>query len=88
MEEIKVGNVYRHYKGALYKVFAIAIDTESQHVSDPNAIPDTCKRVIYYAINQEHIIWDRPYTMFSESVNIDGKEQPRFKLYSESMQIS
>lgn len=84
MEEIKVGSVYRHYKGALYKVFAIAIDTEDPLVHDPNQAPDSCKRVIYHALGQEHIIWDRPYTLFSGSVTIEGKELPRFTLYEKT----
>ncbi|HEV2917515.1 MAG TPA: DUF1653 domain-containing protein [Candidatus Babeliales bacterium] len=79
-QEIKVGQVYKHYKGTLYKVLAIAIDTESGIIDDPTHVPDSAKRVIYYAIGKEDIIWDRPYSMFVGMVDNNGIIQKRFAL--------
>ena len=71
---IKVDAIYKHYSGKLYKVIALAHDSE-----DPQ-----CMRVIYQAIYDcptfgPNSIWVRSYTMFTETVFINGIEQPRFK---------
>ena len=75
-----------HYKGALYKVIVIAIDTESGTTDNPLHAPDSVKRVIYYAIGKEHIIWDRPYAMFAGMVDNNGIIQKRFALYTHAEQ--
>ena len=35
--------------------------------------------VLYRALYGDHGLWARPYTMFFEEVNIDGKTQARFQ---------
>jgi hypothetical protein len=70
---IKVNALYKHYSGKLYKVIAIAHDSE-----DPSLL-----RVIYQGLYDcptfgLNPVWDRPYTMFAEHVVINGVEQPRF----------
>ncbi len=35
--------------------------------------------VLYRALYGDKCLWARPYSMFFESVTIDGKEIPRFK---------
>lgn len=72
--EIKIGNTYKHYSGKLYRVIAIAHDSE-----DPSLM-----RVIYEGLYDcptfgQNPVWDRPYVMFAENVVINGKEQPRFQ---------
>ena len=72
--EIKVGTIYKHYSGKMYKVIALAHDSE-----DPSLM-----RVIYQGLYEcptfgLHPIWDRSYAMFAENVVINGKEQPRFE---------
>jgi len=72
--EIKVGKTYKHYGGKLYKVIAIAINSE---------LPSE-KRVIYQGLYNcptfgPNPVWDRPYTMFAENVIINNIEQPRFQ---------
>ncbi len=74
MREIKVGNLYKHYSGKLYRVIAIAHDSE-----DPALM-----RVIYQGLYDcptfgPNPVWDRPYEMFAQNVTINGKEQPRFQ---------
>lgn len=76
--EIKAGQVYKHYKGNLYKVVAIAVDTEAGLIDDYSKIDDSQRRVIYYALHDDTIIWDRPYKMFAEKIMVDGGEQWRF----------
>lgn len=71
--EIKVGAMYKHYSGKLYKVIAIAHDSE-----DPNLL-----RVIYQGLYDDPVfgknpVWDRPYAMFAEQVIINGVQQDRF----------
>lgn len=82
-QEIQVGGIYRHYKGKLYKVVAIAVDTELAWIDDPAQITDEQKRVIYHGIGEGHalsteIIWDRPYQMFAGEIEIDGVATKRF----------
>ena len=71
---IIAGATYRHYSGKLYKVIAIARDSE-----DPASL-----RVIYEALYEcptfgANVLWDRSYAMFAEQVVINGIQQPRFQ---------
>lgn len=65
MEEIKTGQIYRHYKGNLYKVINIATHTETLE-----------EMVIYRRVKGDTSIWARPMSMWNEIVN----GVPRFKL--------
>lgn len=58
-------DIYRHYKGGIYKMICIATDTESGE-----------RKVIYQGIDGR--IWDRSATMFFGTVEFEGKEVPRF----------
>jgi hypothetical protein len=68
-KSIVIDGEYEHYKGFRYKVLAIAHHSESLE-----------ELVVYQALYGEMGIWVRPLAMFSESVNVNGKEQFRFKL--------
>ena len=76
MEQVKIGQVYRHFKGNYYFVENIAYDSETQE-----------RMVIYkplYARNDEKNIWIRRESMFLESIpsrpdNITGQTH-RFEL--------
>ena len=59
--------VYRHYKGNLYHVIGIGRHTESLE-----------EVVVYQSLSGDHGLWVRPKGMFLETVNYEGKEQPRF----------
>lgn len=72
--QIFVGKVYKHYSGKLYKVIAIAHDSE-----DPELL-----RVVYQGLYDdlvfgENPIWSRVYDMFVENVVIDGIIKRRFE---------
>ena len=61
--------IYRHYKGSLYQVLHTAKHSETEE-----------SFVVYRCLYGEYDIWVRPLIMFTEIVNIDGKEVPRFEL--------
>ena len=70
--KIKIGGTYKHYKGNLYKVIALAKDSETLQ-----------DMVVYEALypNALSKIWTRPYFEWSEGVTMpDGTKPPRFTL--------
>ena len=70
-EEIIRGK-YRHFKGNEYEVVGFAKDSE------------TCeKMVIYRALYGERELWVRPYEMFREIIERDGKQIRRFEKIDE-----
>lgn len=68
---IKIDSLYEHYKGNQYRVIALALHSETLE-----------EMVVYEALYDKENIWVRPLKMFLETVNIDGKEVPRFKALS------
>ena len=65
-KEIKPGK-YRHYKGGLYMVEDIATHSENEE-----------KMVVYRPLYGEQGLWVRPFDMFMEEVEIEGRKQSRF----------
>lgn len=76
MEEVKVGRVYRHFKGNYYFVENVGFDSETKE-----------RMVIYkplYERQDNRFIWVRPEKMFLEQIperpdNITG-QKTRFEL--------
>ena len=66
-EEIVKGK-YRHFKGNEYEVIDFAKDSET-----------TETMVIYRALYGDHGLWVRPYKMFQEIIERDGKKMRRFE---------
>ena len=58
---------YRHYKGGEYEVTGIARHSESLE-----------PMVIYRPLYNDSGCWVRPYAMFIENIEHDGKRTPRF----------
>lgn len=58
---------YRHYKGGEYELVGVARHSETLE-------PLVVYRPLYGATG----LWVRPYAMFFESVDVDGRTQPRF----------
>lgn len=58
---------YRHYKGGEYDVVDVVRHSETL---EPH--------VLYRALYGEGALWVRPYSMFVERIEIDGRPQPRF----------
>ncbi|MBI2798617.1 DUF1653 domain-containing protein [Candidatus Saccharibacteria bacterium] len=67
---MKIGpGIYQHYKGNKYLVLANAKHSETLE-----------EMVAYVSLyeNKESQVWVRPAKMFAESVEWEGKSQPRF----------
>jgi hypothetical protein len=64
---------YRHYKNKMYRVHGVAIHSETHEIV-----------VIYEPLyKSENKFWVRPYDMFVEAIEIDGKMRPRFEYIGE-----
>ena len=63
MREIKIKGIYRHFKGDYYLVEDIAYHSETME-----------KMVIYRALYEDTKLYVRPYDMFLEEVNRNGKK--------------
>ena len=66
MREIRQGQFYRHFKGGLYQVMAIATHSETKE-----------KMVVYQALDGDYGIYVRPYDMFASEV--DHEKYPQVK---------
>jgi len=71
---VKLGGLYRHYKGKLYKVHQIVRHSESLE-----------ELVVYETLYESPLgkWWVRPLPLFTGSVTVDGKTVPRFEFVSE-----
>lgn len=59
---------YRHYKGGEYEVLGVVRHSESLE-------PMVLYRPLYNASG----LWVRPYAMFLETIEWDGRRRPRFE---------
>jgi len=66
LSEIRLGR-YRHYKGGEYEVVGVARHSETLE-----------PLVVYRPLYNQTGLWVRPYAMFLEHIELDGKLQPRF----------
>ena len=71
--EFKKG-IYRHYKGNLYEVLYTAQHSETEEWM-----------VVYRALYGEKGVWVRPYEMFTEKIELDGRTVKRF-IFVESLE--
>lgn len=72
--KIKLG-IYKHYKNQKYRVFGVVRHSE------------TLEELVYYEClytNDSGQFWVRPYDMFLEEIEIDGKMVTRFEYVSEN----
>ena len=58
---------YRHFKGNEYEVLGMARHSETEE-----------EMVVYRALYGERGLWVRPAAMWCETMERDGKVQPRF----------
>jgi hypothetical protein len=68
-QQFTAGSIYEHYKGMRYKILAVARHSETLE-----------EMVVYQALYGNYDVWVRPLDMFLETIEIDGKIQPRFTL--------
>lgn len=59
---------YQHYKGPYYQVLELARHSETEEWL-----------VIYRPMYDEASLWARPLTMFSEHIELQGVQVPRFR---------
>lgn len=62
--EIKVGKIYKHFKGHVYKVIEIAYDSENYDEGNPEL-----SRIVVYQNVDTKECWVRPYEMFNSLVD-------------------
>ena len=67
--EIRPGQIWRHFKGGVYRVLYLAKHSETGE-----------ELVIYTKNDSGGTVWARPASMWLETVERDGKSQPRFEL--------
>ncbi|MCW8895282.1 DUF1653 domain-containing protein [Sulfurimonas sp.] len=60
--------IYEHYKGNRYEVIDTVRHSETEELM-----------VLYRTMYGDENLWVRPYTMFFEEIEVDGKIVPRFK---------
>ena len=65
-DEPKPGR-YRHYKGGEYDVVGLCRHSETLEVM-----------VVYRALYGEGGLWVRPWKMWSETIELEGKQMTRF----------
>jgi len=68
-EDIRIGGIYKHFKGGTYQVICVARDSE-----------DTTRELVVYQSMDYGTIWVRPVKIFIENVERDGYKGARFKL--------
>ncbi|MDX9979960.1 MAG: DUF1653 domain-containing protein [Lentisphaeria bacterium] len=66
LPEIACGR-YRHYKGGEYEVMGVVRHSETLE-----------PLVLYRPLYNDSGLWVRPFGMFCETVDVDGRSQPRF----------
>lgn len=71
---IKVGDIYKHYKGKDYKILAIA--RNSENIDEMLIIYQALYDCPRFGLNQ---IWARPLSNFTQTIFLEGKEISRFK---------
>ena len=60
MQEITIGKTYRHYKGNLYEIIALAKHSE------------TLDEMIIYKSLKDGAVWARPKSMWNDVVDDNG----------------
>lgn len=72
MAEIIPGK-YKHFKGKEYEVIGVAHHSETLE-------PVVVYRALYFSEEfGENALWVRPLTMFTEAVEHNGQQVPRFE---------
>ena len=78
MRDIKIGSIYKHFKGHVYKVINIGYDSENYDETNP----DNSRLVVYEDV-EKGLVWIRPYDMFNSKVDKekypDIKQEYRFE---------
>lgn len=71
MNIVQVGGLYRHFKGNVYEVIAIAKDCED------------LKEIVVYRNVEKGDVWTRPLDNFCETLTRNGRVFKRFEKIDE-----
>lgn len=69
VDKVKIGGIYKHFKGNLYKVLNVAVHSETEE-----------KMVVYMKLYDDYSVWVRPYDMFIDKKEHGDKLVRRFEL--------
>ena len=69
--KIKLGK-YRHFKGKEYQILGVARHSETGE-----------EMVVYKKLYDDYSLQVRPFAMFIEDVEVEGKKVPRFEYLGE-----
>ena len=72
MSETVLPGTYQHYKGNFYTVIGVATHSE-----------EGTKLVVYRPEYGDRAFWVRPLSMFKETVEVNGRQVPRFRYIDE-----
>jgi hypothetical protein len=67
-KDIKIGGIYRHFKGTKVRVISEALHSETK------------EPFVVYVHLEDNCTWIRPKEMFLEEVEFEGKKVKRFAL--------
>jgi len=68
MEKVKVGAIYRHFKGQFYVIRGFAYHSETLE-----------QLVLYQELKEKHSdVWARPIKMFVDHIDREDYKGPRF----------
>ena len=72
MDKPVVGGLYRHYKGGMYRILTIARHSETLE-----------ELVVYANASDPALVWARPISMWSETVETKDGTVLRFTIVNE-----
>ena len=72
--DLRSGQVWKHYKGGMYKIILLAKNVEEG---------DSVGMVVYQKEGEEQLL-TQSIGRFTETVNHDGKQVPRFDFISDN----
>ncbi len=67
VEKILPGDIYEHFKGNRYKIIGLAKHSETEE-----------DMVVYQKLYGDESLWVRPYAMFTDMKEVNGKMVKRF----------
>lgn len=73
--EIKIGQIWRHYKGGMYKILLLAVNNQTDELYDA---------VVYQDVDDESKIWTQSKERFLSTEEYEGKTVPRFTFISDN----
>lgn len=72
--ELKAGQIWRHYKGGMYRIVTLAVNNQTDELYDA---------VVYQDTTDESKIWTQSKARFLSTEEFEGKTVPRFTFVSE-----